>query len=277
MSMKIAADIGIIEELLQELECPVCSEYMHPPIYLCATGHSICGSCKIALLICPLCSDSMLHSRNYTLEKMSKHIKFYCKYKDLGCAFISTSDEIKKHEIDCEFNTCECPFEKNCNCAWSGRRIDVLDHVKEHNGILSNNGSWLSISYQNENENKDYSFGVKAFDEIFRLLLKTENGAFYWSIQLIGPGKDASKYMFEVDIKDDVTQRRIFIREKCNILGTEDEAFNSKAAFIVLMHQTVKPLVKKELDENNVLKWICRIVKPSSTVNNNFCCLWYSR
>ncbi|KAF2894090.1 hypothetical protein ILUMI_12079 [Ignelater luminosus] len=276
MSMRTAVDIGVIEDLLQELECPVCSEYMHHPIYLCATGHSICGSCKIGLLICPLCSDSMLCSRNYTLEKISYHIKFNCKYKDLGCAFISTSDEIKKHEVDCEFNTCDCPFEKICICAWSGRRIDVLDHIQTHNALLSNNGSWFSIAYQNENENKDYSFGIKAFENIFKLLFKIENGTCCWSMQLIGPGKDASKYMFEVDMKDNVFQRRIFIREKCNIFGTEVEAFNSKAAFIVLTHQTVNSF-KKRTDENNVLKWICRIVKPSSVVNNNLCYLWYSK
>ena len=30
--------------VLRQLECPVCMEYMRPPITLCANGHNICNT-----------------------------------------------------------------------------------------------------------------------------------------------------------------------------------------------------------------------------------------
>lgn len=254
MSTKSAVDIDNMEDLLQELECPVCCQYMNPPIYLCATGHSICGVCKPAVKACPLCLDSILHSRNHILEKVSQHIIFNCKYKDVGCTFLSTSNEIQKHGRDCDFNTCKCPFEKSCNCKWSGRRMDVFRHLRVHDDTFSKNGSWFSVPYQNENDECSFhSFGIKAFGKMFRLLFKIEKGACYWSMQLIGPERDASKYLFEVVISDKETQQRIAVRGNCTNLVTEDEAFNSQAVFIVLSHQTVNPLIKKKLDKDNLL------------------------
>lgn len=42
---------------LKALECPVCVEYMHPPIYLCDTGHSFCGSCVKRVNVCSFCKS----------------------------------------------------------------------------------------------------------------------------------------------------------------------------------------------------------------------------
>lgn len=37
---------ALTEALLKELKCPVCMEYMVPPIKLCTSGHNICSKCR---------------------------------------------------------------------------------------------------------------------------------------------------------------------------------------------------------------------------------------
>ncbi|XP_069680164.1 uncharacterized protein [Periplaneta americana] len=59
--------------LLVELNCPVCMENMHPPIYLCVNGHSICHTCKPGLDSCPTCRGSLLNIRNKALENIARH------------------------------------------------------------------------------------------------------------------------------------------------------------------------------------------------------------
>lgn len=53
------ADAEIIkledDKMLLDIECPVCQEFMIPPIYQCHVGHSVCGGCKPQLRECPSC------------------------------------------------------------------------------------------------------------------------------------------------------------------------------------------------------------------------------
>lgn len=60
---------------LQLLECPVCKEYMGPPIYQCSSGHTICNSCKTKLGKCSSCEDPIEKTRNFTLEELSKKVE----------------------------------------------------------------------------------------------------------------------------------------------------------------------------------------------------------
>lgn len=43
------------DKMLLDIECPVCQEFMIPPIYQCQVGHSVCGICKPQLRECPSC------------------------------------------------------------------------------------------------------------------------------------------------------------------------------------------------------------------------------
>lgn len=60
---------------LQLLECPVCKEYMSPPIYQCKTGHTVCNDCKTKVGKCSTCEDPIENTRNYTLEELSKKVE----------------------------------------------------------------------------------------------------------------------------------------------------------------------------------------------------------
>ncbi|KAJ8911290.1 hypothetical protein NQ315_015293 [Exocentrus adspersus] len=59
------------------LECPVCKEYMHPPIYQCLLGHTMCNNCKSKADKCPMagCEANIETTRNYILEDLSKKVE----------------------------------------------------------------------------------------------------------------------------------------------------------------------------------------------------------
>ena len=60
-------------EVLEELKCPVCVEYMMPPIPMCQNGHNICNTCRQKVNQCPTCKEEfffiqMLDSGEYYSE-----------------------------------------------------------------------------------------------------------------------------------------------------------------------------------------------------------------
>ena len=72
-------------QLLEELECPVCTEYMASQIKMCENGHNICGGCKERLPECPTCRGTFIKGRNIVLEKLAANAIYPCKNKEAGC------------------------------------------------------------------------------------------------------------------------------------------------------------------------------------------------
>ncbi|PSN36228.1 hypothetical protein C0J52_22803 [Blattella germanica] len=63
-----------MEELtLNEIECPVCLEYMVRPIVLCISGHNFCGNCRKQMSDCPICKKHFF-TRNIALEEVASKI-----------------------------------------------------------------------------------------------------------------------------------------------------------------------------------------------------------
>ncbi|KAJ8981960.1 hypothetical protein NQ317_002134 [Molorchus minor] len=60
---------------LQMLECPICKEYMSPPIYQCLSGHTLCNACKAKSEECSVCRAKIEATRNYVLEDVSKKVE----------------------------------------------------------------------------------------------------------------------------------------------------------------------------------------------------------
>jgi hypothetical protein len=59
-----------LKNILEKLECPVCFDQFAAPVFLCSTGHDICGNCKRSANLenCPVCDSSVTEQRNYSLE-----------------------------------------------------------------------------------------------------------------------------------------------------------------------------------------------------------------
>jgi E3 ubiquitin-protein ligase SIAH1 len=68
------------QALLNDLECPVCKQYMLPPICLCVNGHNICKSCRPKMQYCPICRQPFITTKCVSLEKLAAQVEFPCTY-----------------------------------------------------------------------------------------------------------------------------------------------------------------------------------------------------
>ena len=46
---------GTTADLASFFECPVCFDYVLPPILQCQSGHLVCSNCRPKLTCCPTC------------------------------------------------------------------------------------------------------------------------------------------------------------------------------------------------------------------------------
>lgn len=116
---------ALYDELLVELECPVCSSYMVPPIRQCSTGHSVCQHCRQKLPKCPLCQSKFTDAKNLSLEALARKMHYPCINKTSGCMARLILDEIDRHERICKYKGFKCAMER---CPWVGRLEDVVAH-----------------------------------------------------------------------------------------------------------------------------------------------------
>ena len=111
MSASSIEELDIIPRaVLEEFKCPVCVEYMMPPIPVCQNGHNICNTCRQKVNQCPNCTQMFLESRCWLLENVIQKNKYRCQYYNEGCDFVSTAHFIKSHEAECRDLPFNCPF-----------------------------------------------------------------------------------------------------------------------------------------------------------------------
>jgi hypothetical protein len=99
-------------DLLKELECPVCLEYMESPIKMCEKGHTICDRCGSQVSKCPSCEGTFTKARNFTLERIAATVKYPCKNREAGCKETFTLIHKNSHQSECLFQSKACPFRK---------------------------------------------------------------------------------------------------------------------------------------------------------------------
>ncbi|XP_059913451.1 E3 ubiquitin-protein ligase Siah2 isoform X4 [Gadus macrocephalus] len=80
---------GQASELTALFECPVCFDYVLPPILQCQAGHLVCNQCRQKLSCCPTCRGPLTPSiRNLAMEKVASNLPFPCKGEDI--VFLAT-------------------------------------------------------------------------------------------------------------------------------------------------------------------------------------------
>ncbi|XP_022257053.1 E3 ubiquitin-protein ligase Siah1-like isoform X2 [Limulus polyphemus] len=67
-------------DLVSLFECPVCFEFVLPPILQCQNGHLVCSTCRQKITCCPTCRAPIEIIRNLTLEKVASNI-FYVDHR----------------------------------------------------------------------------------------------------------------------------------------------------------------------------------------------------
>ncbi|KAJ8929366.1 hypothetical protein NQ314_017947 [Rhamnusium bicolor] len=96
-------------------ECPICKDYMLPPIHQCLSGHILCHVCKEKVEKCPSCEGKIDATRNYILEDASENVEIPCQFKSERCRVRAGVKRIASHEADCPFKSkklCVVPEEQ---------------------------------------------------------------------------------------------------------------------------------------------------------------------
>ncbi|XP_069689595.1 E3 ubiquitin-protein ligase sina-like isoform X2 [Periplaneta americana] len=123
------------QSVFDVLTCPLCKEYMHPPITLCQGGHNICSSCRPGLQFsggnkCPRCRRPLLETRNVALETIARGLRYPCRYNGSGCREKFSMEEIAEHHAHCVHRLYDCPLRALESCTWCGSLPEVHGHVE---------------------------------------------------------------------------------------------------------------------------------------------------
>merc|ERR1711953_399640 len=71
LSMSLTPTSQTNQDLASLFECPVCFDYVLPPILQCHAGHLVCSSCRPKLTCCPTCRGQLGGNiRNLAMEKV---------------------------------------------------------------------------------------------------------------------------------------------------------------------------------------------------------------
>ncbi|CAH1173511.1 unnamed protein product [Phaedon cochleariae] len=213
-------------QMLSELECPICLDYMLAPIYQCVRGHSICGKCKKRVLEtagnCPSCKQPFHDTQNFSLEKMSQLMVYPCKFHKSGCNFASKSAEIMVHEDSCEYGSYKCPVDtEGTVCEWIGSSSKVIEHVSNNHEEYLLKVSKIKVPFARNEPRTEVKF-VSFQKMLFKIFFIYKQKKFFWTVQLVGPTKESKNYKFEVDVIDMTGDKKRFFMVG-NVANLDDD------------------------------------------------------
>ncbi|XP_023015412.1 uncharacterized protein [Leptinotarsa decemlineata] len=191
------APLPIDENILQELECPVCNEFMIPPIYICQAGHSLCEGCKSRIKTCPNCRCELSSSRNFTLENLTRKVHYPCRNREIGCSFVSTSDGIRGHDSLCELTETFCILQCGHQCLKPAMYSHIIE--KHPDDLMSLN----TVHVRDVSTKKESFYVLYAFGDLFRFSIKGSNlNPYKFNLQHMGTEDGDPKYRFLFQIID---------------------------------------------------------------------------
>ena len=188
-------------------ECPVCFDYVSPPILPCQSGHLVCRNCRPKLSCCPTCRGPLGSTRNLAMEKVANSLLFPCIYSFSGCELTLPYTEKADHEELCEFRPCSCPF-PGVACKWQGSLDAVVPHLMHHHeSVTTLQGkkiAFLAIDI-NLPGSIDWVMVQSCFDFDFMLVLEKQENydghqQFFAIVQLIGTRKQAENFAYRLEL-----------------------------------------------------------------------------
>ena len=188
--------------LMNHLECPVCMEYMRPPITLCVNGHNICNICKQRLSHCPTCRQQLLDTRNLVVEDLARQVKYPCKYRSYGCKEVLANDVITDHEDWCWYcpQSCPVPDLDSQKCSWTGNYDQIKNHLKEKHRVDCYDYGEEEVRTVKELHTVGFHFKfIFAFSEVFFQVFRRGGDKFYVSVYHICHTDNAGKYKCKVE------------------------------------------------------------------------------
>lgn len=164
----------ILAEIYANLECPVCSNYMSPPIPECVNKHSLCNFCYQRVNTCPLCrAPKNPHGTSFVLGEIYNILMIPCKNRDRGCRYFCRGRLLHNHEPVCEYRSRICLVNQSQDCNWEGSLMEIKDHmVSRHSSNFCLDRSKETFVLTGFRENRRYKYFTMifyAYEKFFRL------------------------------------------------------------------------------------------------------------
>jgi len=200
---KMTSTKGLDLDLLKELECPVCLEYMESPIEMCENRHNTCSSCKERIPHCPICRGRFTNDRNSFLEKFAASAIYPCKNREAGCEETLSISDRTNHQSVCVYQSTECPFKKLSlvNCPWNGILCEIGGHVRsEHGSETLEYTEWFEVTLQNFYTARRYCKAIFIENKLFYLVWEVSFDTFYFAVFHVGHKNEAKDFIYEFKI-----------------------------------------------------------------------------
>ncbi|NWS83524.1 SIAH2 ligase, partial [Toxostoma redivivum] len=194
------------QDLTSLFECPICFDYVLPPILQCQAGHLVCNKCRQQLSVCPTCRGSLTPNiRNLAMEKVASAVLFPCKYATTGCSLTLHHTEKPNHEANCEYRPYSCPC-PGTSCHWEGCLEAVMSHLMHaHKTITTLQGEDIIFLATDINlpGSVDWVMMQSCFGHHFMLVLKKKcegHPQFFATVLLIGTRKQAENFQYRLEL-----------------------------------------------------------------------------
>lgn len=188
--LKFKSDLS--KSLASLLECPVCFDFMAPPITQCLNGHNICSNCKPRISLCPTCRVPLtITSRNVALENVAETIM--------------DNNSKAKSKASPKQRVYECLAGKGKDCTWKGRRSELWAHVRHNHGgqamCWRKETQMFRVSNHEFNVSASSTQLISVFDQLFWYQFRQDSNKGKWcqAIQYIGAKKEASMYKYTLE------------------------------------------------------------------------------
>jgi hypothetical protein len=209
---------GVDWDVLNQLECPVCLEYMASTIKMCENGHNVCNSCRSRVLSCPTCKGRFIDVRNIALENIAAAIVYPCWNSQSGCTETFTLDGRTKHQLVCLYESRECPFRKlsDGDCSWTGALFDIAAHVRiEHDSETTEAEGHFKVKLLDVSKDRRYGQAVFILGELFYLAWDYEDNCVL-SFAVFHFGHKSESEVFKYGIKTGSSDGYVAMCRKCH-------------------------------------------------------------
>lgn len=198
---------AVAADLASLFECPVCFDYVLPPILQCQSGHLVCTNCRPKLSCCPTCRGPLGNIRNLAMEKVAGTVLFPCKYSTSGCTQALLHTDKGEHEDLCEFRPYSCPC-PGASCKWQGSLEQVMPHLMmSHKSITTLQGEDIVFLATDINlpGAVDWVMMQSCFGHHFMLILEKQekfegHPQFFAVVQIIGSRKQAENFAYRLEL-----------------------------------------------------------------------------
>lgn len=195
-------------DLTSLFECPVCFDFVLPPIIQCANGHLVCSSCRTKITTCPTCRIPISSNiRNLPMEKLAMTMMFPCKYSSSGCTETLMHTNKVDHEDSCEYKPYSCPC-PGSSCKWYGPLEQVMSHLMhQHKSITTLQGEDIVFLATDINLSGavDWVMIQSCYNHHFMLVLEKQekfpgHQQFFAVVQLIGTPKQSDNFIYRLEL-----------------------------------------------------------------------------